>query len=271
MKKVSQSPLIWLTFSILTFLAVGFVTIDSLFGLTNIRWHLPSSGYVGEPMPKTLQVPCLVGTMLSLNALPDPLEFACQITYVYHPTAPATTILQQTPKEGSLRKITDEPCPLSLVVSMGKEQIPLPKLNGLDVREAEITLRALGLIPQRVYVHHQPQHLNDRILTTEPSQGTLMQRGDTVVLQVGQSPPALTIPCPDLLGLTLQEAVLVLQRVGLTIGDVHEELLFDPWQVREGYVDGVISAQNHPIGSFLPHGHPVDVTITTTTNHINIS
>ena len=266
-QKVKLAPSFGLFFmSLLLFFTTTYVVADTFFGITPLLWGEitpPKAGYVGTPAPLTVQVPSLVGGMYAQDNMPDPTLFACQVTYVYHPTALPATVLEQSPPGGAYRKVTptDDPCGLSLVVSMGREQTQLPDLCGMNVREAEILLGTLGLCHQRVYIPAPQQSTQDKVLSTEPPAGILLDVGQCVVLEVSQTTPKTPQPCPDLTGLTIDEARLALQDAGLSLGEIHHKYILDPWHTREGYEPWVVIAQGHPSGSFLPLDHTVDVTV----------
>ena len=263
MRYKSKRPLFYVGMAWLLCLSMGLVVLDSLFGITANWWSkapIALHGYVGTPLANTIQIPMLVGTCFSAEDLPSSSVLLCDVTYVYHPTAPPTTIVSQSPMGGALRKVSpNDPAHLSLVVSMGKETTPLPSLEGWDVREAERLLGQMGLAYQRVYV--PSYHNQEVVISTYPPKGTPMERGQAVELQVSQIPTTSTHTCPDLTGLTLEEAQYALWRAGLTLGDVEEEIYLDPWHMREGDSIGVVISQDHPPHSLLPDGYPVGVKI----------
>ena len=259
------SPLATALITLLLFFCVVYVTADTYFGISPLLFGqnpLPKTGYVGVPSPQSVQIPDHVGSQYSQTAIANTPLFTYEVTYVYHPTAPPATVLEQSPAGGSYRKVTEhDPCHISLVVGMGKEQAVIPNLEGLDVREAEIALGKWGLIPKRIYVPSNQTH--DRVLATKPQANTLVDVGQTVVLEVSKASPDTPLPCPDLVGLTLEEAYLALATTGLTLGEIQiqEDTPLDPWGIRKGDTPSRIISQYHVAGSYLPKGYKVGVII----------
>ena len=264
-KTHTTSPLATALSTLLLFLLVVYVTADTYFGVTPLLFgenSLPNAGYVGEPSPESVQVPDFVGSKYNQTALTNTPLFTYEVTYVYHPTAPPATVLEQSPTGGSFRKVTEgDPCHVSLVVSMGKAQAVIPDLEGMDVREAEIALGQLGLIPKLMYV--PSNHTHDRVLATKPQANTLVDVGQIVILEVSKTSPDIPLPCPDLVGLTLDEAYLALSSAGLTLGEIQIQDVppLDPWGIRTDDTPPRILSQDHMAGSYLPKGYKIGVII----------
>ncbi len=215
------------------------------------------TGYVGEACPEVMTVPALTGRRFSEDILPDPALFPCRVTYVYHPTAAAGGVISQTPAGGTLRKVSeDRPCTLSLTVSMGRAQAKLPDLSGLDPREAEKTLRRLGLHPRRVEMREI--HGAYTVRATRPEAGCLLDRGETVTLLLPRQVTSEAVSVPDLAGMTAAEAADALSQAGLCLGQVQICRALDPWGIRMG---GSVCAQTHRAGDLLPFGYTVGITL----------
>lgn len=214
-------------------------------------------GYVGEACPTVEAVPGLTGVSFSEELLPDPALFPCRVTYVYHPTVEAGCVIAQTPEGGALRKVSKgDPCTISLTVSMGRAQAKLPDLVGLDPREAENTLRRLGLNSQRIEmgITHGAYTVKD----TRPEAGSLLDCGQTVTLLVPRQDTSAAMPVPDLTHMTVAEAAHALSDAGLCLGQVALCHALDPWGIRVG---GFVCAQTHRTGDLLPFGYAVGVTL----------
>ena len=238
-----------------------YLVADTLLGVSWLSdiWDRHPQGYVGDPIPLTVEIPHLVGCRFSQSTLPELQGLVYDVTYVYHPTAEEGRILSQTPAGGVSRKVTArDACVVSLVVSMGREQASVPRLSGMDPREAEGVLRRLGLTARRVYL---PVEGKGGVLMSRPASGCLLDRGDTVTLVLGRTSPRVASPCPDLTGLSAEQAEAVLRDAGLTLGEIKTLPTLDPFRIREG--EDVVLAQSHAAGSYLPYGHAVSITLRT--------
>ena len=113
----------------------------------------------------------------------------------------------------------------------------------------------LGLLSRRVYVTSRTGE--STVLVTKPTRGALLERGETVTLLVARPTAQGTLPCPDLTGLTAEQAAATLGEAGLTLGETRYSPVLDPWGIRER----VVCAQTHTAGSCLPYGHAVGITL----------
>ena len=118
--------------------AVLWVALDALVGISVLRTP-----------PEILTVPDLRGCRFTDGRLVDTAQFRTSVTYVYD-GAPPRTVLAQSPPPGARRKHIPggEPCPLSLVVSLGPREVVLPDVRGMDAREARSLLINRGLAVQ---------------------------------------------------------------------------------------------------------------------------
>lgn len=234
------------------------IAADTLFSVSDI-WGMKRN------RDMAVEVPNLVGTLFSDKNLPDTSLFITEVTYVYDSTVPPSVVLSQTPPGGAMRKIPREgtPCRLSLVVSLGEKMLRIPALEGMDVREAEAALGALGIAAERVYETTRSGGVaRDTVISTEPSAGALIQSDHaTVRLTIANPPAATSTVCPNLVGLTLSEAYDALSTAGLTLSEIQKIYTLDPWGIRHGDERTVILSQSCMAGAHLPYGFGVGVTL----------
>jgi eukaryotic-like serine/threonine-protein kinase len=96
----------------------------------------------------------------------------------------------------------------------------LPNWVGKPITAVQQDANNLGLTvdPQRENSSTVP---NDQVISTEPTAGTQVKRGDTVTVHVSSGQEKVKVP--SLLGHTREEARSTLQAAGLTLGSVTQE------------------------------------------------
>lgn len=127
----------------------------------------------------------------------------------------------------------------------------VPGVVGMDWSEASETLRASGWEVRRLDVR-VPGATPGEVVGQLPSQGDLLDEGQTVKVQVSLGEPLVVIPA-DIVGMTVEEAGLRLSEIGLRVGVVRTTL--DP-AVAEGSVVAV-----KEILPELPRGSAVDLVV----------
>ncbi len=145
------------------------------------------------------------------------------IDSTYSDKVPFGTIVEQDPrpkshaKEGRLVYVT--------VNATTKRMVTMPDLQDISYRQAETTLRAMGLRVDTTY-DYKPSAFRDLVLEVK-SKGETVQPGEKlpvgtrVRLVVGYGRGTEQVTVPHVIGLTLQEARSTLLRNRLTVGAVH--------------------------------------------------
>ncbi|HET9258933.1 MAG TPA: Stk1 family PASTA domain-containing Ser/Thr kinase [Acidimicrobiia bacterium] len=143
--------------------------------------------------------------------------------------------------------------PVDLVVSSGPEIVPLPDVTGMTERDATAELNDLGL---RVAVNEE---FNDdvaegEVIRTEPTAGTEVQSGDTILLVVSLGPTPVTVPNLD--NMTESEATNALNSVNLVIRVANTRQ-----PVTDPDLDGRVVDQVPVAGTTAEQGDTVTVTL----------
>src|SRR5215203_3695942 len=130
----------------------------------------------------------------------------------------------------------------------GREEVEVPALKGLGVREARERLGKAGF---EVGVRFSESSGQDTVLAQSVAGGELAREGSKIFLTVGEGPQVARVP--NLVGLTYAEAEADLEEAGLLLGGVIE--------VSSGTVPaGVIADQDPPAGTTLESGSYVYLT-----------
>lgn len=150
----------------------------------------------------------------------------------YSNNVPLGTIVEQTPPAGSHAK--KDRSVYVMVNASNRRQIVLPDLHDISYRQAQSTLRALGLqIGKTLY---EPSEYKDIVLevryndeSLEP--GDKIAEGSVVTMVVGRGKGTSYVEVPSLQGKTLAEArSLLIDRYHLTVGLIqydNDELVND--------------------------------------------
>ena len=127
-------------------------------------------------------------------------------------------VVEQTPKPGNFVK--ENRTIFFTINAYTAEQVPMPQLAEISLRNAQVTLESYGLrVGQLIYIPSEytqlvlGQHYKGKPI--EP--GTLIAKGSSIDLLVGQGLSNKKTEIPDLQGLTLEEALTLCQSNSLNI------------------------------------------------------
>ncbi len=130
-------------------------------------------------------------------------------------------VVEQTPKPGSLVK--ENRTIFFTINAYTAEQVPMPQLAEMSLRNAQVTLESFGLrVGQLIYIPSEytqlvlGQHFGGKPI--EP--GKLIAKGSTIDLLVGKGLSNQKTAVPDLTGLTRKEATKLCQSNSLNIDAV---------------------------------------------------
>lgn len=167
----------------------------------------------------TVIVPDLVGknvvyvleflTDLGLNTKVKGSEYSAEI--------PEDHVIFQDPEPGAeIKKGRD----VRIILSKGTMTILVPNLKGLPLRQSRIILEENGLcqgIMSSTFSHNVKK---DEIIAQVPSPGTLIDRGGCVNLLVSLGIRPQAYKMPDLIGLSLDEAIPLVERSNLVLEEI---------------------------------------------------
>lgn len=145
------------------------------------------------------------------------------IDSTYSDKVPFGSIVDQDPKPGSHAKHGREV--YVTINASTKRQITMPNLQDMSYRQAETTLRAMGLVVDTIY-DYEPSAYRDLVLDVKSKgvsiqPGQKVQVGTKVRLVVGFGRGTEEVEVPMLVGLTLQDARSLLLSRRLTVGAVN--------------------------------------------------
>ncbi|MEG2429117.1 MAG: Stk1 family PASTA domain-containing Ser/Thr kinase, partial [Oscillospiraceae bacterium] len=125
-------------------------------------------------------------------------------------------IISQNPEGAKKVKVGSE---VKVVVSLGFESKIMPDMVNEEISTAKTKLEALGLDVDQV--SRTDENVTEgHIISTDPTAGAEVQKGDKVTLYVSLGVPEMPVTVPMLIGKTEMEARTLLLNKGLSIGSV---------------------------------------------------
>lgn len=144
------------------------------------------------------------------------------IDSTYSQKVPLGTIVEQNPPAGAHVKHGRD---IYVVVnSKCLRSVPLPELHDISYRQAEATLRAIGLVVSGI--RYEPSEYRDLVLDVQQKgvsveTGTRLEEGSKVTLVVGKGKGTQQVYVPNLTGKTLTQARKILLGSRLVIGAIN--------------------------------------------------
>jgi len=129
-------------------------------------------------------------------------------------TVPAGLVLRQSPAGGSM---VEKGTRVSVVISGGPASAGVTNVEGLLAGAAVARLRQAGFKPT-TRKQSSPEIAPGRVISTDPTAGTLVQVGSTVTVFVSSGPAPVRVP--DLTGQSQANAEAALISEGLVVGTV---------------------------------------------------
>ncbi|MCX7011070.1 MAG: PASTA domain-containing protein [Candidatus Sumerlaeota bacterium] len=166
-------------------------------------------------------------------------------------TKPAGFVLDQHPEPETKVKTGT---PVQVKLSSGPTMVDMPDLRGKDYKEAEVLLDAADLKAGRYSKIESRSVALGGVVTTDPPPQAKVRRGAAVNLLISSGPPRFEISMPRLTGKTRAQAAAALQRLGLKIDEVRQ-------QVQPNAPAGVIVDQSPAAGVRLDPLNSIIVTI----------
>jgi len=167
---------------------------------------VPSKG------PPPIAVPSVAGDPLkkAKEAIKDAGLRVAPVKHRYDGRIPADHVISQQPATGRIPKGST----VSLVVSDGPKPVSIPDVKGTVQDEAVKALSAKGfdVVIEKAF---SKQVAPGDVIGSDPTAGTDLQPGETIVLTVSLGPEYFD--CPDFFGMSVDEARALAQQHGLEL------------------------------------------------------
>ncbi len=170
-----------------------------------------------------------------------------QVDFFRHPTVVEGTVLGQSPLPGQLGLVGDS---VRVAVSLGPEKRPVPDVMRLRGDRARTVLEASGF--QVVIDSVEATAPRGALVSMDPEPGTETTIPREIALRVSVGPPMVEMPL--LLGLPEEQALAVLDSLGLTAGEVETRFRF-------GRDQGLVVEQEPPAATLLERGAAVRLVV----------
>jgi eukaryotic-like serine/threonine-protein kinase len=129
--------------------------------------------------------------------------------------APRLTVVQQTPEAGSVQQLGSA---VTLDLSAGVQTGTVPNVVGLLQQAADSLLAAAGFSVAEDVTLNESDQPRGTVLESNPRAGAHASLPAAVALTVSAGPANVTVP--DLVGRTVEEARVLLEQLGLILGDI---------------------------------------------------
>ncbi len=188
----------------------------ALYGFTFVAMVLLSSYLTFRFMGagKTVEVPDLRGkSLLEASRLVASRKLYLKIeAEEYSSDIPEGHVISQNIPPS--RKIK-EGRTLRVIVSKGPKILAMPSFVGLDIDEARELARKKNIRIQRIIKVHSDNFPRDTVVAQRPSEDE--KGSDVVTLLVSRGPYEQLYVCPDFTEMTLEEAKIIADRIGVEI------------------------------------------------------
>ena len=202
---------------------------------------------------KELEVPDVTG--MSLGEAKSVLEEAGLRYNVgeqrYDDVVPVGFVISQDPMPGQKIK---EAGLVSVITSLGQEEVGIPLLLDLSLMQAKSLLERLGLRVGMIDTSYSDSIRGGRVVATSPPPDSAVYRGTKVDITLSGAKP-LYFVMPDFLGRTFESAKDDILALGLELGEV---TVLETNDSRKG----VILLQSPPAGMTVKRGDKVILRIT---------
>jgi serine/threonine-protein kinase len=108
-----------------------------------------------------------------------------------------------------------------ILLSKGTRTILMPDLSGLSIHRARLAIQENGLCGGQVsFTHHRGNFTRDDVIAHTPGPGQWVRRESCVDLLVSLGPLRAAYEMGNLRGLSLDEAVTLIEKSGLIVGNI---------------------------------------------------
>ncbi len=181
--------------------------------------------YVNNPFGRVeeTRVPELIGmqydALSTTQSVSENFEIEVETTD-YHPTFGAGVIYEQHPDPGRTVKVGSV---ITIKVSSGQKEVVIPEVVGKEAADAYGLLDSVGLdyTIEEIFDDSLPI---GTIVSIVPSQGTTVQSGDVLEIQVSIGKESKLVMVPALVGMKIDDAEILLENFKLDIGGQSTEI-----------------------------------------------
>jgi beta-lactam-binding protein with PASTA domain len=165
------------------------------------------------------------------------------IDSTYNPDIIPGAVVDQIPDAG--HKVKKGRIVYLTINTKAPEQVTVPKLTDISYRQAVAQLESAGLLPGKII--YEPSEYQNLVLKAklngqDVSEGEKVPKGTIIDLVLGSGENSGTSILPDLRGMPLSEAIIILSNNSLTIGTV--------------FYDGTVESAEDSLTAVVYRQHP---------------
>ncbi len=189
--------------------------------------------------------------------------FTFEAKYEYNANYEPGIVFAQSKPEGQVVKKTQK---IVLTVSQGNVQVPVPEITGKLLKDARALLDRANLGVLVTYVETEAYTPNT-IISSDPKDGTIVNEGTVISIEVAQLPGAKMVNLPDVSKNKLDSAKNILEAAGLKINGQPVEVYQNGYTLDgkkienavTGLPSGYVSAQSPDLseGTEVEMGTPI--------------
>ncbi|BEU87366.1 Stk1 family PASTA domain-containing Ser/Thr kinase [Selenomonas sp. TAMA-11512] len=177
----------------------------------------------------------------------------------YDSDVPVGQVISQDPEAGSVVKAERT---VTITISKGGEEVTMPDLRGLDRSAAETRIEKMGLKLGQVKEEFSSDKAGT-VTAQDPRAGRKISKGQMVDLVLSKGEKKQQTAVPNVEGSSEASAKAAIDRVGLKVGHVTEEI--------SGEKAGTVIRQEPKGGTEVETGSTVDIFISTGSKRSNSS
>ncbi|MBU4314061.1 MAG: PASTA domain-containing protein, partial [Actinobacteria bacterium] len=196
-----------------------------------VEWHTFIEGEEPEDIcniHNKVEVPDVVGLNFEeAKQLFENLYFVVEEIYDFDETYNQDIIFKQNPEASTLlESLSGEKLSITLYVSKGKKTFSMPELTGLDLDGAKQIIESFELILDNIIYDFSDDQPFGKIFDQSPVPDSMVSKSTGVILYIseGENPQVLI---PDVIGMTEEEAIDILNNAGFNAISVIEGKTFE--------------------------------------------
>jgi len=169
----------------------------------------------------------------------------------YSSEFPMHHVISQHPEPGAMIKKGRD---IRVVLSKGSRTFAVPNLTNIPRQQVEVIIANNGLKRGAVSKTFSQTVKKDFIIAHTPQAGSSIRRNASVNLLISLGPRPEVYLMPDVKGLGLEEAVRIIEKCGLSVGQIHSVN-------RQGHAANIIIDQKPFSGYYVKSDQTVDLSV----------
>ncbi|HOA40265.1 MAG TPA: Stk1 family PASTA domain-containing Ser/Thr kinase [Halanaerobiales bacterium] len=201
-----------------------------------------------------VEVPDLLGKDLAdarKDAAQVGLHLELQNEGIHHPEIPENHIISQYPLGGERVRQTRK---IMVTISLGPAVLTVPDLTNLSLREARILLENQKLTVGDIEEIYSDEFARGTVISQYPAAGEEILLETEIDLLVSKGPEPNMVPVPNLIGLSLEEAIEKLEGLNFKIGNISEKMT-------RRFLSNQVAEMAYEAGTAIPEGSEVDLVV----------